>query len=138
MRQARLTRFLTNKYGTFGVLLLDDDQYCWTLEPEERDNMSSSEVDGGSAIPTGQYDVVRRYSPKYKRDTYHVTDVARRSFILIHPGNNEDASLGCILLGQRSGEYKGKQAILESRKAVDMLEKAFNNEPFRLTIVDKY
>ena len=64
--------------------------------------------------------------------------VAGRSNILIHSGNIEDNTQGCIILGITSGDLNGKKAVLSSKTAVNILETVFDREEFYLTVVDAY
>ena len=136
MYKVTIVRVDSDDDGTSGIAVLPNGETMLTLEPQRYGNQNSNIRKGGSCIPEGQYTVVRRYSPKYKRHTYHITDVPGRKYILIHPGNNEDATLGCILLGLSVGKYKGKKGIMSSAKAVARFEEVMENKPFRLTIKD--
>lgn len=59
-----------------------------------------------SCIPKGEYQVLRRHSPKFG-EHFHVTDVPGRSFILIHAGNYHSQILGCILVGDDLKDING-------------------------------
>ncbi len=59
-----------------------------------------------SCIPEGEYDVVRRWSPKFK-EHFHITNVKGRTFILIHPGNYHSQILGCVLVGSDFKDING-------------------------------
>lgn len=52
-----------------------------------------------SCIPKGIYEVVPRNSLKYKNH-YHILGVPDRDFILIHVGNFNHQTEGCILVGK--------------------------------------
>tara|TARA_R100001443_G_scaffold117435_1_gene142639 strand:+ start:15302 stop:15703 length:402 start_codon:yes stop_codon:yes gene_type:complete len=52
-----------------------------------------------SCIPKGIYEVIPRNSLKYKNH-YHIIGVPDRDFILIHVGNFNHQTEGCILVGK--------------------------------------
>lgn len=115
--------------GVFGDLFIDNDYFCKTLEPEDKSNMT-----GISCIPEGTYICKRYHSEKYP-NTFEVTNVKDRSYILIHPGNTEDDSRGCILIGETLGKLKGKRAILNSGKTFKNFMMRFENvDQFKLII----
>ena len=106
--KSELIRISKNTDGVFGTLLINKDPFCVTLEPEDLQNRPNL-----SCIPDGAYIVKRIVSPKYG-DVFCVQDVPFRTHILIHSGNTEDDTLGCILLAQYYGKLKGKRAVLNS------------------------
>jgi hypothetical protein len=116
-----LTRTVRHADGVFGVLRGPGFVLC-TAEEEDRDNAR-----GVSCIPAGTYPVRRTTYFKHDFPTYEVCDVPGRSRILFHPGNTEEDSQGCILLGLRPGmltvkdEDTGrdtkKRAVLSSKQA---------------------
>lgn len=126
-------------HGTFGQLRYEDFA-CYTLELPWRDNQRNI-----SCIPTGEYDVDIRLSPKYGR-IYWVRRVPDRSYILIHSGNwAGDTSKGlkthvngCILLGQKKGWLQGQRAILNSRITVRQFMEKLIYEPFTLKILGNF
>ena len=119
--------------GTFGVMTINGVAACVTLEPYSRDNANNV-----SCIPTGQYICKRYSSPKYP-NTFEVTGVQNRSYILFHPGNIAENSAGCILLGSEFGMLGDDHAILESSKAFNRFMKYFDNtNQFKLTIVEEF
>lgn len=105
---------------TIGVLRDADTQYeiARTLEDAWRDNKKSV-----SCIPEGEYTVVRHVSPKYG-NCFMVSDVPNRDYILIHVGNYDTDTEGCILLGLAvTTNLQNKRMITNSKIAVDK----FNN-----------
>lgn len=84
---------------TLGSLFVVDDlnriiYQCCTLELPDFGNKKKV-----SNIPTGEYEVVKRNSPKYG-DHFHITNVLNRDFILIHQGNYHTQIEGCVLVGK--------------------------------------
>lgn len=134
-KYVNLYRLWQDDEGTQGMLAMPGFR-CWTMEPPWRDNQRSI-----SCIPEGTYNVVLRYSPKY-RNVYWVTEVDSRSYILIHAGNfGGDRSLGfkthtegCLLLGKTRGKLTGQKAILNSRIMVRKFNNLLAFEPFTLSI----
>jgi len=121
----RLVRVTSHpKHGTFGTLTLGGRPICLTLEPYYNDNNPNT-----SCIPTGNY-VCRRVRSQTHGETYEVTDVANRSYILFHKGNRDINSRGCILLGEEYGSLMGDWAILGSRKAHDEFMRRTKDERF--------
>ncbi len=77
--------------GTNGALIINGNFICFTIELPWRDNQRNT-----SCIPEGTYEVVPRFSHRFKNHL-HVLDVSGRSLILIHPANNALKELrGCI------------------------------------------
>ena len=105
---AELIRLEKSLDGTFGVLKLDGKVFCVTLEPEDKDNARNI-----SCIPEGVYRCKRVNSPRYG-NTFEITGVPDRTHILIHPGNVEDDSMGCVLQGKHFGFLRHKRAVLNS------------------------
>ena len=94
MTKVVIKRVVSTKHGTFGVLLLNDNPICVTLEETWLDNMPTE-----SCIPAGAYRT-RAYSGTKYKNVWQVHDVPGRSAILIHWGNTEKNTAGCILVGQ--------------------------------------
>jgi len=94
--------------STGGVLFVDDEMFCHTLEDEIRDHKVKHET----AIPEGRYEVkfrddttvgmTAKYRKRFPWFTYHLhlQDVEGFSYIYIHVGNSDDDSSGCILVGK--------------------------------------
>lgn len=106
-----LKRVLFTDDGTQGVLISDGRLRFLTMEPEWKDN-----VRGISCIPEGSYLCKRVDTPKHG-NTFEVLQVPGRDSILIHSGNTEADTEGCILLGMEAGEIDGKRAVLRSKEA---------------------
>jgi hypothetical protein len=68
---------------------------CVTMELEEDKNAVRDDC-----IPTGLYNVKRRYSNKYGWH-FHILDVPNRTLILIHEANYSYQLLGCIGVGEK-------------------------------------
>ncbi len=135
MKNLRLTRIAANpNEGTFGSLVLDGQPICNSLEPYHRDNEGSI-----SCIPAGQYICTRHNSPKYGSGVWKVSNVEGRSFILIHWGNVDDHTEGCIITGEKFGELGGKWAVLESKNAFnELMTRTKNETEMLLTITEAF
>lgn len=141
MTDLTLERFLADDAGTFGRLTLPDGTVLYTCEDEWRDNQPRV-----SCIPEGIYTLRPRRYQKGKYDTYEVTNVPGRSAILIHKGNTEEHTMGCILLGmglgvvvverdEERGARRRKQAVVRSGPAFDAFMRAMAGAPeAKLTI----
>lgn len=94
--------------GTFGVLKIDKELFCVTLEPRDEENASRI-----SSIPAQQY-WCERYSSRKYPDTWQIMNVPERDYVLFHSGNEVTQTAGCILLGEHVGKLNRNRAILNS------------------------
>ena len=105
----RLLRFSAGKESTLGLLFVDPGQFlCFTLE----DQHQTIKVYGETRIPAGMYHLTLReyggHHDKYKaRYDFHqgmleLLNVPGFTDVLIHIGNKDDDSAGCILVGDSS------------------------------------
>ena len=99
------TQFGTD--ATNGILLIDGIFECFTLE----DQYQAVKVMHETCIPEGTYDIEFRktggfhakYSERYKNAHYgmlHVQDVPNFTYILIHTGNTDEHTSGCLIVGE--------------------------------------
>lgn len=136
MNQVYLLRTKTSDQGTEGVLITDGFM-CKTLELPWRENKRSI-----SCIPSGEYTVQIRQSPKYG-SVYWVTKVPNRTWILIHAGNFAGDTKfgfrthvnGCILLGKKFGYLSDQRAVLSSRITVKKFRRVMQDQSFVLNII---
>ena len=96
------------RFGTFGILKIQKEVFCVTLEPSDRLNAPNT-----SSIPAQQYTLRRHASQKFG-DTFEVTNVPGRVAVLIHAGNVVGETQGCIILGQHFGKLREDRAVLNS------------------------
>lgn len=125
-----IRQYRKNDY-TIGKMYVNGQYFCDTVEDCDRgltDEMSEEyikarKVYGKTAIPTGTYNVILSYSPKFKKTLPLVRDVKGFSGIRIHSGNTAEDSLGCILVG----ENKIKGGVINSRatmmRLMDIMKK---------------
>jgi hypothetical protein len=109
---------------------MDGEIFCVTLENPWKKNVPKI-----SCIPIGLYKVERKLSPRWG-DSFQVMDVDGRTHIVIHNGNVEANTLGCILLGRTFGELDGEPAVLISKPTVKkFMEKMKGIDSFSLKII---
>lgn len=119
-----------HQYGTFGILLIQREAFCVTLEPPWYWNMQNI-----SCIPAGQYLCSRYHSDRY--DTYEIRHVPNRDKVLFHPGNIVKNTEGCILVAQYFGKLRGDRAVLNSGATFKaMMDIIKPRDTFLLTIKD--
>ena len=135
--RAVLLRLAEDEHQTIGELRLYDGKDLKfqgkTLELPWRDNEKMI-----SRIPEGEYPVRRRRSKKFN-DHFHVMDVDNRSLILIHVGNYNHQTHGCILIGQNFVDINN-DGHLDVSISRPTLEKLLSVAPdkFFLTIIDLF
>ena len=99
------TQFGTD--ATNGLLFIDGVFECYTLE----DQYQAVKVMHETCIPEGTYDIKFRktggfhakYSERYKNAHYgmlHIQDVPNFTYILIHTGNTDEHTSGCLIVGE--------------------------------------
>jgi hypothetical protein len=108
----KIVRVTEHDSATFGVMMVGDKPEFVTLEESWRDNERMV-----SCIPQGRYKIKLHRSPKFGL-CYKVMDVPERSEILIHVGNTNADTTGCILLGQRFGPVGDRYGISGSKLAM--------------------
>ena len=106
----KVLRFSSQEDSTSGLLFLESKKglefLCYTLEDEYRENKISRET----RVPAGIYKIElrteggfhARYTKKYGRmhkGMLHVTNVPNFEYILIHTGNTDEHTAGCLLVG---------------------------------------
>jgi hypothetical protein len=106
----KVLRFSSQSDSTNGLLFDDSDGkmkfLCYTLEDEYR----STKVRGETRVPAGTYKLElrteggfhARYTKKYggmHKGMLHVTKVPGFEWILIHTGNTDEHTAGCLLVG---------------------------------------
>jgi len=132
-----LNRMGSTPWGTFGTLRLPDGSFFPTVEPEWEYNAI-----GKSCIPSGEYTMQRRASPIVARTTggefragWEIDGVPRRDLIMIHPGNHESDSQGCILIGRAHAIINGIPGVSASRAAFrDLMQKLNDKAEWRISV----
>jgi len=133
MKQLILQRAWSDNRATLGMLsILDHDHDpIFTLENPLR----KTHVD--SRIPCGEYECEPYSGTKFK-DVYILKNVPKRSYILIHWGNFEKDTEGCILLGLGSGMLEGEPSVSSSKAAFKKFRNIVGEEKFNLWIRDTH
>lgn len=129
-------KFLGDKY-TIGDLFIDGKFFCNTIEdtvrelpatcpytPKGQSCKCKEKVYAQTAMPAGTYKVTLEYSPRFKRKLPLLHNVPHFIGILIHSGNDESASAGCLIVGNNT--VKGK--VTESRATSDKLNAILSKE----------
>ena len=110
---------------TIGRLFINNEYFCDTLEDADRglkDTMQVNEilakkVKAQTAIPTGKYDVILTFSPRFKRVLPLLLSVKGYEGVRVHAGNTNKDTEGCLLVG----ENKVKGQVLNSRATLEKL-----------------
>jgi hypothetical protein len=106
MKEIYLYRFSSQNQDTLGILLDWKKEFiCFTLEDEYR----AVKLKGETRIPSGRYEIRLRavggFHEKYKGKfpfhigMLHLQNVPNFEYILIHCGNSQGDTEGCILVG---------------------------------------
>jgi hypothetical protein len=116
--ELKLLRFDSGTNDTLGILFMDGKFTGFTLEDEYREVKVMNET----RVPAGTYEIKYTYSPKYKKFMLELMNVPNFSGIRIHPGNTEQDTSGCILVGNvcRHNPF-GDSRIEDSRIAYDRI-----------------
>ena len=133
-----ISRYIDTDKQTIGngFLLSIPDNYIRyefrTLELSYKANKRSI-----SCIPCGKYKVVKRQSKKYGNH-FHILNVPNRSYILIHNGNYNHQTKGCVLVGNDLAYLNAdnKIDVINSKKTLKTLYSKLPNE-FDLEIVKR-
>lgn len=119
-----VNRIISDDDTTVSTVAVDGRFICFGLEDEFREEKLVSET----RIPAGRYKVGVRetggFHTRYKKkfpDTHrgmlHVLDVPGFEFILIHIGNTDADTAGCLLVGTGAVARPGDMSIQSSTEA---------------------
>ena len=146
----KLVRISSQVDSTNGILYIDDEFACFTLEDEQRE----IKVQNETAIPLGIYQIEFRtvggFHTKYAKrfsdiheGMLELQDVPNFKYILIHCGNTDEHSAGCILLGDSQENnvllkdgFIGKSTQAYKRVYPRIAKALKNNEKVEIEIVD--
>ena len=127
--ELKLKRFAKRPTYTIGRLYINDEYFCDTLEDTDRGLKQSLPISvnqakkkkGKTAIPVGKYRVTLDIqSPRFSKVAFYnfcdgylprLINVPAFDGVLIHVGNDERDTDGCILVG----ENKAVGKVLNSR-----------------------
>ena len=134
----KITRVLEDNHQTLSIFTVFDMagspvHRLKALELPWRDNERRV-----SRIPAGNYQAIKHISPKFGPCLW-LQDVSMRSEILIHKGNYNRDTLGCILPGLsfRDIDGDGHLDVVSSVKAMDLILAAVSNI-IRIEIVERF
>jgi hypothetical protein len=123
-----LHRFMDNGDTTIGMLYIDGNEFCFSLEDEGR----VEKVAGETRIPAGRYKIgLRKEGGMHERYTkklgknhkgmIQILDIPSFTYVYIHIGNTEEHTAGCPLIGfSASLRPLRKWRVLESTDAYVM------------------
>ena len=150
-----LKRIAGKEDYTIGRLYVNGKLFCDTLEDRDRgldqkmslEELQKRKVYGKTAIPTGNYRItMNRKSPKFSKIDYYrdfcggylprLLQVPGFEGILIHRGNREDATKGCILVGENTskGGLSNSKGQWERLMKEYLLPAKENKVPITITI----
>lgn len=134
---------------TISNLYIDGKYFCNTIEDTDRgltqstplEEIRKKKVSSKTAIPSGIYKVTLDVvSPKYSKNSYYkavcnsklprLLNVPGFDGILIHCGNTEKDSAGCLIVG----ENKVKGQVINSRSTFEKLYKELLKDKNNITI----
>lgn len=142
-----LNRKLKLENKTIGELLINGKKFCDTLEDKIRlvwsflpiRKLLGVKIFGKTAIPAGRYQVVLAYSNRFKRVLPLLVNVPQFEGVLIHGGNTEADTEGCILIGKldtATNTIYGAKSLGLLDKLMAQLEPASKTGKIFITIND--
>lgn len=128
---------------TVGSLYINNEYFCDTLEDIDRgltkimslQEIKSIKIKNKTAIPTGTYKIdMNTVSPKFKNKSWardgkipRLLNVPGYEGVLIHVGNTNLDTSGCILVGENKIKGKVINSINTFNKLMDKLNTDINN-----------
>ena len=120
----KVKRFTSDDDTTLSTIWVDKEFQCFGLEDEYREEKVAKET----RIPAGEYVIALRtwggFHTKYSKrfPIFHigmlqVMEVPGFTSILIHIGNTDEDTAGCLLLGKNAIADKGNMSLGNSRAA---------------------
>lgn len=147
----RWERFTSDHDSTLALMFVEQRWECFGLEDEYRD----VKVPRDTRIPAGTYRLSlhrsSRFQPEYRRrfgpthaGMIHLLDVPGFSWILIHCGNHDGDTDGCLLVGDvvtgntRTSEgWIGNSRDAYRRVCLPLVERLAAGEPGAIIILDR-
>jgi len=110
-----INRISDNGESTIGVLSVDYEFECFTLE----DTYREEKIDGKTRIPEGEYAVklrtaggmTKKYEKKYggiHKGMLWLQDVEGFEWVYVHTGNKATHTDGCVLVGNSCNTSNGQ------------------------------
>jgi hypothetical protein len=140
-------RFISDEDATISRIMVDNQFVCFGLEDEYREEKIVHET----RIPAGTYQVTlrtegrfhQRYANRFSefhRGMLHIRDVPNFEFILIHCGNTDEDTSGCLLVGTQPNTDQGNMSVGSStiayRKFYPLVVDAAENGDLSITFAD--
>ncbi len=140
-------RFVSDDDSTICKVSVDGKYVCFGLEDEYR----LEKVIGETRIPAGTYKIGLRteggHHEKYKvrfvdihKGMLHILDVPNFKWILIHCGNTDEDTAGCLLVGSQAITEPGDMKIINStaayRRFYPMVVEAAENDDLTIRYED--
>jgi len=137
-------------HATIGDWFIQDEWTCHTLE----DTFREIKIPGETRIPAGRYRLelkdigMSRFDAQFKRifgDLYlgmiRLVEVPDFTQVLIHCGNTEEDTAGCILLGERqtkdaNDHHAVSRSVAAMRTVYPIVSKAIRAGDTYLDVVD--
>jgi hypothetical protein len=129
MQELKLKREIISNKCVLGTLELNGEELCKTLENPWLNNEPTI-----SCIPAGKY-IAKKYNSQKYPDVWELQNVEGRSYILIHNGNLEKHTQGCILVGREWGFLQEELAVLSSNPTLNGLRKKLDDD-FSIEIIN--
>ncbi len=122
--EIRVDRFVSDSDSTISRILIDGKFVCFGLEDEYREE----KIVGETRIPKGVYKIAlrteggfhNRYKkrfPQIHKGMLHIQSVPGFEYILIHCGNTDEHTKGCLLVGSQAITTPGDMMITASAVA---------------------
>ena len=142
-----LLRYSNGEEDTLGLLHVDCQFVAYTLE----DQFQTKKVYGETRIPEGTYRITfreeggfhKRYKSKFPdihKGMLWIRDIPNFEYVLIHIGNDDDDTAGCVLVGDTTQHNIGKKGFIGAstpayKRLYPMVAKALESgEPVTIEI----
>ena len=134
--ELKVQRIAKKPTYTIGMLYIDGEKFCDTLEDRVRDLSKEPKIKGQTAIPAGRYRIYLTYSPRFKRILPLLDNVPQFTGVRIHRGNTHKDTEGCILVGYNREVGKVLDSAATEQRLMAVLQNAVNKgEQIYITIV---
>jgi hypothetical protein len=140
-------RFISDNDSTISRIMVNGQFICFGLEDEFRVN----KVPGETRIPAGAYKVILRKEgshhlrykakfPNMHKGMLWISNVPNFKWVLIHIGNTDADTSGCLLVGSQAitdpGDMKVIGSTIAYRKLYPMVVDSAENESLSITFLD--
>lgn len=127
-------------YGesTIGKLFVNSNYFCDTLEDTDRklEIYPNNKIKGMTAIARGIYEIEMMYSNHFKKNMPFLKNVKNYLGVMIHPGNTNADTLGCILVGKKVNSNFITDSKNTFLRLMSIIEIAIeNNEKITIEII---